>query len=61
MKIGDVMRVKVDQYITAPEARGQLCVIERFDLHGNVIIRIQNILLCDHYTQHVREYNLEKP
>ncbi len=61
MKVGDIMRVKVHQNCTDPDARGQLCVIESLDSHGYIRIRLQWTHTPEHYTQHVYEYHLEKP
>ena len=61
MKVGDIMRVKVDQECTDPEACGQLCVIESLDSHCYIRIRLQHTYNPEHYTQHVHDFHLENP
>ncbi len=64
MKVGQVMRVKMDQDCTSSDACGCLCVVEDINAHDNdypIRIRLQSIHYSDHYTQDVNERHLEKP
>ncbi len=64
MKVGDVMRVRMDQNCTSSEACGCLCVVEEIDSPNKdypIRIRVQGIHYPVHYTQTVGERHLEKP